>query len=127
MSKLRTRTTAKDDQNNKNKFKELLAKTLQEKKMSRNSILESKVYQQTRCHTIDSDPTQTLKDKLYNKNITLFRESFRPSDTQILPFLASLRAMKDYRKMYPSAHSDKKTKKPLCPLSRQTDPPPTKR
>ena len=61
---------------------------------------KSHVFEQTRCHTISSNNSQVVKESLFHKNITAFRDSFHAGDHRVLPFLASLRNIKDYRKEY---------------------------
>lgn len=95
MSKLRTRLDGRGENISRSRVRQLLERSV--KHNHKSTMHESKIFEQTRCHTIESDQTQIDKDRLYNKNITKFRESFRPNNSHILPFLASLRAMKDYR------------------------------
>jgi hypothetical protein len=61
--------------------------------------MESKVFNQTQCHTITADTAQLEKEALFHRNISGFRESFSANNTSVLPFLASLRQIKDYRQL----------------------------
>lgn len=98
MSKLRTRLNGRGENISRSRVRDLLERSVKHNhKFADSTMQETKIFEQTRCHTIESDQTQLDKDRLYNKNITKFRESFRPNNSHILPFLASLRAMKDYR------------------------------
>lgn len=100
MSKLRTKLNARGQLISKSRIRQLLENTSREKQLSQSKLLETRIFEQTRCHTIESDTSQLKKDTLFHKNIAQFRESFHNNDTHMLPFLASLRNIKDYRLVY---------------------------
>lgn len=59
--------------------------------------MNTRLFQQTRCKTLESDTREVKKEKLFHKNINAFRDSFQEGNPSMLPFLASLRKIKDYR------------------------------
>lgn len=77
----------------------------------------SRLLEQIRCHT-ESESQQQQKDGLYNRNITHFRDSFRANDSNALPFLSSLRCIKDYRQQYFSLHAERQWELRLSSHSR---------
>lgn len=77
----------------------------------------SRLLEEIRCHT-EAESQQQQKDGLYNRNITHFRDSFRANDSSALPFLSSLRCIKDYRQQYPSFHIERPWAPPLSSPSK---------
>jgi hypothetical protein len=77
----------------------------------------SRLLEEIRCHT-EGNLQQQQKDGLYNRNITHFRDSFKANDSSALPFLSSLRCIKDYRQQYPSLHIERPWAPPLSNPSR---------
>ena len=62
-----------------------------------------------------------MKESLFHKNITAFRDSFHAGDHRVLPFLASLRNIKDYRKEYSFFYIEKHQKLWFLSLLRLKD------
>ena len=100
MSKLRTKLASLKETPSRSRLVTLIASPKSKVSPGDDKLNMTRVFEQTRCKTMTSDGSQVRKESMYTKNIAHFRESFHNQDSHLLPFLASLRNIKDYRKMY---------------------------
>jgi hypothetical protein len=92
MSRLRSAFPHNSRIISKSRLGELIEKKAKRARFNDSPFGESTLFKQTRCRTIESDSAQHDKDQVYNRNITHFRDSFHDGRSNILPFLATLRA-----------------------------------
>ncbi len=98
MSKLRVKPNFRGQTVPKSRVRDVLESSIKSKRFNESKTMESRLFDQTRCHTIDSDTSQHEREQIYNKNINKYRDCFHCTNTQLLPFLASLRVIKESQK-----------------------------
>ena len=92
MSKPRNSRVVFSGPNSRSRIRSILENHSKQHQLDNTKREESHLFDQTRCHTLETGQEQIRKDTIYNRNISYFRESFKLNDTHMLPFLASLRA-----------------------------------
>ena len=100
MSKLRIKTPTNQMNNLRPRLRTLMNNTSRYNTSGKDLTEQSKIFQQTRCHTISSNQSQVQKELIFHKNINQFRDSYHDNEHYMLPFLASLRKHNDITRKY---------------------------